>query len=118
MILKKVIRNFQLANINNKYFSNNIENSNKKILVEFIPLSSSIISISYFANALSKLHDAEIVSYKTNFLTRIKKVKFQIVNFLYGFKFIYKSFGCKDFIYPNNILNSHEKRYVDKLSKM
>tara|TARA_B100000989_G_C19528464_1_gene468259 strand:+ start:817 stop:2352 length:1536 start_codon:yes stop_codon:yes gene_type:complete len=84
----------------------NISESNKIILVEFNRLASSIISYSYLVNVLSKKYNANVVAYRlTAKKNWIKDFIWKLISklfFLNTFQ-VYKSFGTKTFICPNNI---------------
>ena len=84
----------------------NISESKKIILVEFNRLASSIISYSYLVNVLSKKYNANVVVYRlTAKKNRIKDFIWKLISklsFLNTFQ-VYKSFGTKTFICPNNI---------------
>ena len=50
-----------------------------------------MIPFSYYANVLAEKYNAEINSYRVNFIT-IMKIKFFIKQILFNFRNLYKSF--------------------------
>tara|TARA_B100001094_G_scaffold316678_1_gene358192 strand:- start:133 stop:1785 length:1653 start_codon:yes stop_codon:yes gene_type:complete len=112
--LKKKINDLltkkKFINHNKKVFEKISQNSssNGKILVEFNNFISNHIGFSYLANELQKKYKSKIVGYVGNTLlvnplniNLITKIKFLIGRWI-GINFfsVYKSFGAKEFFYP------------------
>ena len=115
---KKVFKDFEIKTKNDG-----------KILVEFNNFLSNHVGFSYLANSLKKKHKSKIVAYYGNSLlvNSIKPSFFFRIKFFIGKKIginffsIYKSFGTRDFYYPefNINLNTKKKRiYKNFLNKV
>jgi len=110
---------------NKKIFKeNNVKTRNNgKILVEFNNFLSNHVGFSYLANSLKKKYKSEIFAYYGNSLlvndlrpSLIFRIKLFIGKKI-GINFfsIYKSFGTKDFYYPEpDIIHDKEKNIIHK----
>ena len=96
----KVNNSLKFINHNKKKFSQNWNNSEKIILVEFFEYKPSMIPYSYISNVLAKKYNAKIIAYKTkfhNYNDFIKRFfKLPLVN---NFN-IFKSFNVNFLIVP------------------
>jgi hypothetical protein len=102
---------------NNKFFFKNKlnRNSDKIVLVEYNSIHASIISYSYLSNVIANKYNANIFSYKDQVKKNIIRVILWkvLVLFNLGAVSIYRSFGVKNFLYPD-ISFKKEKIYKKK----
>ena len=80
----------------------NTDKDSPVVLVEVQPMNIHHISFSYFANVLAKKNNARLIGYIIVPQGKpILKIKAYIEKFLSLFPiFVYRSFGVKDFIFP------------------
>ena len=120
---------FQIINHNKKRFKSANYANDKKILIEFNNFCSDHIALSYCANILKKKYKANIYAYAGHVLlsyplkkSLLKKLFFFLGNFLRLKYFgVYKSFGTKKIIFPNDnkkILIKAEKTFKIFKSKV
>jgi len=98
---------FYLHNL--KLFKSKKKDSTNIILIEYFEYFPSLISFSYFANILAKIHNAKIYCYNPRIIPSYKK----IINFFNPkkiiFFIIYNSFNIEKLLYPKKISNFKDK---------
>ena len=129
--IKDIIIKKKIINHNKRIFKDfdiKIDNESK-ILVEFNNFISNHIGFSYLANSLKKKYKSNIVGYFGNSLLVnplkqdfISKIKIFIgKNIGINFFSIYKSFGTKDFYFPESNIDFSKKKtkiYKNFISKV
>ena len=107
--IKKKIIVYNFKKFNRKVFSNNKDNYESQVLVEFNALHSDHIFLAYLSNYFSKKYKSKIVAFYNFKLiisplidSFINKVRWTLSKFINYNNFgVYKSFGTSKFIRPD-----------------